>query len=129
MIYNSPELAISYGQPEDNQLVLIFAFKGKFTEATSSAAASIWKREFDKYPRQKFNLIWDCTDMNGFEIGARKNWYQILSMYKRQINHVSTLSTNIMIRSAARVMLELYGISNTSLRTTEYIPLTQKQRL
>ena len=92
---------------------LNFIFKGKLTEKASMEAAQKWEQIFESNTTKKYDLLWDCTHMNGFESGARTQWYSKLSMYKRRINHITTISNNIMIRSAAKVMLDFFKIENS----------------
>jgi|GEM_PF-3528697 len=112
MLYNSPELAIDFGPPTTKALTLIFFFRGKFSERTSKEAAKVWSTVFEEDQKQQYHIVWDCTEMKGFEINARKQWYELLSKYRPQIAHVTTICSSIMIRSAAKVMLQLYNIPN-----------------
>lgn len=98
-----------------------FNFTGKFTTEVSIKATAYWSSVFDKDPNQQYEFIWDCTQMEGFEINARKEWYKNMQKYKHRIAKVLVICDQIMIRSAARVMLKLFGIPSEMKKSHEYI--------
>lgn len=98
---------------------LYFKFKGKFTEEASALSTHAWHNELEKKPFQKFVFIWDCESMGGFELSARKLWYEYMSLHKNQIQQVVVISGSIIIRNAARVMLEFFGLHATVVKNTE----------
>lgn len=110
MIHTSPNLSISMSK-ESSMKGLVFNFNGKFTEEDSAMGTQVWSKVFDTNPSDKFTFTWNCTHMNGFEIGARKKWYDCMDKYKNQISKVVVISNSIIIRSAARVMLSYFGIN------------------
>lgn len=98
---------------------LHFIFKGKFTEEASIKGTEAWSKEFDEHSSESYHLIWDCTDMSGFEPAARKEWYNCMKLYKKRIREVTVISQNILIRGAARVMLEFFGLQSRMVRSIE----------
>ncbi len=98
---------------------LHFAFKGKFTTESSEAGCKAWTSHFQKKPQQQFTIIWDCTQMTGFEIDARKQWYVGLTETKQQIREIIVVSDNLMIRASARVMCGFFGIKGKFVRTLD----------
>ena len=96
---------------------LHFSFKGKFTEEASILATQAWSTEFDSNPTTSYSFLWDCLKMDGFEIAARKEWYRCMKIYKDRISKVCVVSDSILIRGAARVMLQFFGIPSTIVKS------------
>lgn len=109
MLIQLPEISIQKIKTQD-QPCLRFTFRGKFTERASVEGTKVWNEELNKHPEATYQFIWDCTEMTGFEMAARREWYKYMAIHKHRISGVTTISGNIMIRSAAKVMLELFGI-------------------
>lgn len=118
MKFSSPAIDI-HSETFHDELSLYFKFKGKFTEEASIRSTQAWHRQLDQNPLTKYHFIWDCADMSGFEISARKIWYKYMNLHKRQINGVVVISGSILIRNAARVMLEFFGLEYTVVKTKE----------
>lgn len=107
--YTSPELSISCDW--DTPLpTLIFTFRGKLTEMATIRAAAHLRAFLSHHPDQSYVLVWDCLEMNGFEYGARKQWYRYMELYRSQIDKVIVAASSMIIRSAARVMLDVFGV-------------------
>ena len=98
---------------------LYFKFKGKFTEEASTQATQAWHEELNRNPLTKYVFVWDCYEMSGFEITARKIWYKYMGVHKRQLEEVVVISRSIIIRNAARVMLEFSGVRTTVIKSHE----------
>ncbi|MFY0628300.1 MAG: hypothetical protein JXR07_18535 [Reichenbachiella sp.] len=98
---------------------LEFVFKGKFTEQASIKGTEAWVKIFDSNPYTKYTLLWNCEDMTGFEPGARKEWYRVMKIYKPRIKEVTVVSKHLIIRGAAKVMLEFFGIKSKVVRTID----------
>ena len=96
---------------------LHFSFKGKFTEEASISATQSLSAEFDSNPSITYSFLWDCMKMEGFEIAARKEWYRCMKIYKKRISKVCVVSDNILIRGAARVMLQFFGIPSAIVKS------------
>lgn len=123
MNFTSQELTIHQTKNASNQhLCLYFQFTSKFTQKTAESASEAWKEFMNKHPNDTFELVWDCMDMNGFEISARKVWYDTLTNFKGRIAKVHVVSGNLMIRSAAKVMLKFFGITSEISRSKEELP-------
>ena len=118
MKYSSANIAIDSGYYQGDPS-LYFRFKGKFTEETSRLSSRAWHEEMDNNPLKQYVFIWDCEDMTGFEISARKLWYEYMSLHKHQIDRVVVISGSILIRNAARVMLEFFGLHSTVVKSRE----------
>lgn len=87
-------------------------FKGKFTELASVQSTKIWKVVFDKQEDSKFIMIWDCLEMTGFEMSARREWLTHLHLLHHQIDRVIVISNSVLIRGSARLMLKLFGFKS-----------------
>lgn len=117
MIFTSANLNIR-SDSDFGQNGLYFEFKGKFTKDVSAQATQAWTSELSK-TGDHYTFIWDCSNMNGFEPSARTEWYKGMKACKGQIDSVIVISDRILIRGAARVMLELFGVRNTIVKKKE----------
>lgn len=125
MNFISPELDIQLikntANPND---CLYFKFKEKFTQTTSKAGSDTWSNYMDEHSDSKFEFVWDCVNMTGFELQARKEWYNAIQKHKSQISKVYVISDKLMIRSAAKVMLQFFGIPADINRSSDQLPAT-----
>ena len=117
MIFTHPNIDISI-HPQSEESCLLFEFKGKFTEEASIQGTSAWSKYITEH-NEKFIFIWDCTKMEGFELGARKTWYETMKQFKNRIIFIHVIAENILIRSAAKVMLNFFGLKGEVVRTLE----------
>lgn len=123
MNFVSPELNIHEIKLIDsNRIALHFKFIGKFTQQTSIAGSRAWTQFMDENPPKEFEFVWDCTEMTGFELSARKEWYNAMQGYKHRIAKAYVISEKIMIRSAAKVMLQLFNIPSKVYKSGEELP-------
>lgn len=128
MNFISPELNIHRLKNTDtNNDCLYFEFNGKFTETTSKAGADALSNYINENPASQCEFVWDCSNMTGFEIQARKEWYNALQAHKSQIAKVYVISDKLMIRSAAKVMLKYFGIASEIGRSDELLPQSIRQ--
>lgn len=81
-----------------------FVFKGHFNQEICQAATSVWSQKFDSQPNESYDLLWDCTQMDGFDYDARNDWMETMTRYSERINSIHVVSNSILIRGAARVM-------------------------
>lgn len=114
--YTSPELSLSCDW--DTPLpTLLFTFRGKLTEMATIRAGAHLKTFLDQHPSDVYVLVWDCLEMHCFEYGARKQWYRYMEQFRPQIDKVVVAASSMIIRSAARVMLDMFGIPYLILRS------------
>ncbi len=73
-LYISDNLDIAPGH-------LYFKFIGKFTKDASILGARIWLDYMEENHSEKISIVWDTTEMSGFEIAARSEWYATLRDY------------------------------------------------
>ncbi|SHJ89466.1 hypothetical protein SAMN04488028_10252 [Reichenbachiella agariperforans] len=116
MQFQSNSLDI-FSSPEHGIHVLYFRFKGKFTKQESTAGSRAWSEELES-SNNSYRFIWDCSEMTGFEPSARTEWYKSMKLYKGRISDVTVISSSILIRGAARVMLEMFGLKSYIVKST-----------
>lgn len=120
MNFVSPQLTIKEAKNlASNRKALYFRFVGKFTKDASVSGSQAWTQFMDEHQSTEFEFVWDCTEMSGFEISARKEWYNAMQGYKHRIKQAHVISNQLMIRSAAKVMLQFFGIPANIYRTEE----------
>ena len=125
MNFISPELDIHLlADSGSANACLYFKFKGKLTKETSKAGALAWLNHMDEKAEDNFEFVWDCKEMTGFELQARKEWYNAMQTRKDRITKVYVVSNHLMIRSAAKVMLQFFGIPSEINRSEDQLPAT-----
>ena len=123
MNFVSPELNIRLLKNINTQhQCLYFQFIGKFSTQTSIAGSKAWSEFFEDHPDEQIEFVWDCKEMTGFELNARKEWYKTMQLYKKRVSKVYVVSDRLMIRSAAKVMLQFFGIPSEINRSEEELP-------
>ena len=118
MTFSHPRIEIRIA-PEFGLNCIYFVFKGKFTQDASEQATSNWSGLFDSNPDTSYSFIWDCSQMSGFEPSARTIWYEAMKKHKTRISHVAIISPNILIRGAARVMMEVFGVKSKIVKSLD----------
>lgn len=118
MSFTHPRIDIQFA-PEFSKDCIYFTFREKFTLDASEQATRYWSNLLDKSESKSFSFIWDCTEMTGFEPSARKTWYGSMKKYKSRISHITIISPSILIRGAARVMMEMFGMKSKMLKSKE----------
>ncbi len=118
MDFTSSQLEIKEN-PQLGLNCLHFKFKGKFTVQTSVEGTRAWAEEFDANPNTEYCMLWDCSEMDGFEVAARKEWYACMTKYKHRIKEVNVIAKNLIIRGAAKVMLEFFGLKSRVVRSMD----------
>lgn len=83
---------------------LRFEFKGHFNQEICHAATEAWSKRFEEKSDESFDLLWDCTQMDGFDYDAKNDWVETLGKYADRINSIYVVSDSVLIRGAARVM-------------------------
>ncbi|WP_420318722.1 hypothetical protein [Ekhidna sp.] len=123
MNFISPELDIRIlNDSSSNNPCIYFKFKGKFNVESALSGTKELTAFMDAHPAAQCEFVWDGQEMTGFEINARKSWYEAMSKYKSRIVKVYVISPNIMIRSAAKVMLTVFGIDSVINKSEEQLP-------
>ena len=107
MLLESTNVDLSYNDQFDLPC-LVFTFKGKFTQLASEESTQVWKEVFDK-SNSKHILVWDCSQMTGFEMSARREWLKYMQLLSNRIDRVLVISDSVLIRGSARLMLKLFN--------------------
>jgi len=55
-------------------------------------------------------MIWDCTEMKGYDSDARETWQKFFDGIKAKIDVVHLVSDNIVYRAAARSFGIFWGV-------------------
>jgi hypothetical protein len=103
--------------PEYGNNCLNFVFKGKFTVEASIAASTEWRREFKASSGQNFLIIWDCMEMDGFDMAAKREWFNCMNELHDQIDKIIVISDNMVVRGAAYLMLKSFNIESEVFKT------------
>lgn len=117
MILSSTNINISL-DPDFSENCLLFEFNGKFTEKASIEGTQAWIKYMTENDGH-FTFIWDCTNMEGFELNARKKWYETMKLFSKRITFIHVVAGNIIIRSAAKVMLNFFGVKGIIVKTMD----------
>lgn len=107
MILTTPNIDVGFDDRFDAPC-LTFKFKGKFTQTASEESTLAWKEAFAEDPHTKFIVVWDCMEMTGFEMSARREWLKYMHQLHDQIDRVMVISDSVIIRGSARLMLKLF---------------------
>lgn len=118
MILNTSEVDIIRDQTLGTN-VLIFKFKGEFTQAACERTTTVWKDYFQRNPQDKFTLVWDCTEMTTFDAGAKREWVKYMQILSSRINEIIVVSDKPIIRGAARLILKLFKFENDVFRSMD----------
>lgn len=96
----------------NEKLFLQFNFYGELKESSAIEGIEKWREEISKLPsNQKIDLIYNCSEMTGFETGARRNWQNAMKEFKAQLGDIWIVSDNIFILGAAKTMGILTGFN------------------
>ena len=111
MLIDNKNIKVYYhAMPEGNSLK--FDFKGKFDLTTCQDTVSAWNSAFESFKGKKFTLIWDCSQMSGFDVEAQREWVKHMNRLAGQIEKVIVIADNIVIRGAARLILKLFSFES-----------------
>jgi hypothetical protein len=81
-----------------------FVFKGTLTGYGANLAVEKWKELFASKPNEKFNLVWICNDMTGYEPKARILWQDTMKSCKEQIDGIWLVTNSPIIKAGAMIM-------------------------
>ena len=59
-----------------------FTFTGNLSEEIAVQSINEWKNLLGDVKDAKVNMVWDCSNMSGYETPARIKWQQMLKEYK-----------------------------------------------
>ena len=87
-----------------NEDCLKFTFTENFNESQAIEAVDEWKYLFENSKGEKTRLVWDCTNMKGYEGKALKVWQQAMKDLKNQIDTVWLITDSNMIKAGAKLI-------------------------
>jgi hypothetical protein len=97
---------------QNNRSFLQFDFAGELKESVAIQGISKWREEMSKLPAAtKIDIIYNCTNMTGFETEARRNWQNAMKEFKTRLGEIWIVSDNIFILGAAKTMGLLTGFN------------------
>ena len=111
MLMNNKNISI-YRDTLHGEQCLRFDFKGKFDLATCKEAVNTWQNEFARLNGRQIPIIWDCSNMSGFDVEAQREWVKWMKGLSHQIEKVIVIADNIVIRGAARLILKLFNFKS-----------------
>ena len=120
MVFSSQNLDIEE-KKIDGEHYLYFIFKGKFTEDVSIKSCAAWSKKINS-STDKYTLVWNCLDMDGFETSAKNEWLNTLKLTNDKISKVLVVSDNIIIRGASRLMLKIMSFESELIKTADDLP-------
>lgn len=100
---------------------LEFTFEGHLSESMADQAIVQWKYELKSRPEGRTDIIYQCTNMTGFDTGARRNWQNAMSELRDQLGEIWIVSENIFILTAARTMGVLTGFNIKATKSVDEI--------
>lgn len=107
-----PEIkhAVNVFDTEKNGIPYIqFDFMGHLDAMGAQKAIAQWKGRMKNGVRN--NLIYNCTEMTGFDTEARRSWQSTMISLKGQIGSIWIISSNVLILGAAKTMGLLTGFA------------------
>lgn len=90
---------------------LICTFRGRLTAAEGEASAALVAAELTSSP---LHLVFDLTDMQGYESGARAAWQRSLWPLRDRILSLEVVGGNAVVRMGANVLGLALGVPVTS---------------
>jgi hypothetical protein len=90
----------------DGHPVVTAVFDGHLTAEEGIASAAAFKAAFGGEP---LAVVWDVTDMIGFESGARGAWAETVWPLRGQISRLSIVGARGMVRIGATFLALMLG--------------------
>jgi hypothetical protein len=78
-------------------------FEGKLTTEEALSAISRLQGMVDPLDG-KITLVWECTNMKGFDTAAREAWQVFIKNISSKIAAIHLITPNLLIRSGALVI-------------------------
>jgi len=84
--------------------ILLFTFQGELSKHTAHQLIHRWNNYHKQYPTRKLVLIWDATEMTGYDPAARSQWQRMMKEVRDQIDMIYLVSDKRIIRLGANLM-------------------------
>jgi hypothetical protein len=98
-----------------------FDFVGYLDHPSAVSGVDHWKMIM--MGSEKKDLIFNCTNMTGFDTTSRQMWQATMKELKQKIGHIWIISTNQFILAAAKTMGLLSGFSIKTARSIDQIKI------
>jgi hypothetical protein len=92
-----------------NRRCLFLRFEGHLSSEDAQRAITTLSSMVGKH-EGKLTMVWECTQMGGFDTEAREAWQVFIKSIKLKIEAIHLISNNVAIRSGARVVGIFAGI-------------------
>lgn len=102
-----------------NNTYIRFDFKGYLDHPAAVKGIEVWKNLMTG--QSKKDLIYNCTDMTGFDTTSRQMWQTTMKELKPRIGNIWMISTNRFILAAAKTMGLLTGFSIRTAKSIDEI--------
>ena len=96
-----------------DQRCLFLHFDGHFSADHAQQAISVISPMVEK-TEGKITMVWECSDMAGFDTAAREDWQIFIKDIRSKIERIHLVSKKIVIRSGAMVIGIFAGIKITT---------------
>ncbi len=102
---------------------LKFTFTGTLTEYGATIAIERWETLCNETPDKKFNMIWICHQMTGYEPKARIAWQNTLKRFKGKIESIWLVTSSPLIKAGAMIMSAFTSYDVKVVKTEDKIAL------
>jgi hypothetical protein len=103
----------------NGKMYIEFDFHGYLDHPSAVNGIAIWKKLMAG--EAKKDLIYNCTEMTGFDSTSRQMWQLAMKELKPRIGNIWMISTNRFILAAAKTMSLLAGFSMKTARSLDEI--------
>jgi hypothetical protein len=103
----------------NGKMYIQFDFHGYLDHPSAVKGIEIW-RKFMAGDGKK-DLIYNCSEMSGFDSTSRQMWQATMKEFKPQIGNIWMISENRFILAAAKTMGLLAGFSMKTARSLDEI--------
>lgn len=98
---------------------LVFKFNGKLTAKNAASAIERWEKELDEYEAADARIIWECTNMTGWEPKARRMWQKTLQKNKMRIARIWVVTNSAKIKAGAQIMMTFTSYPIKTIKSIE----------
>lgn len=97
---------------------LVLTFKGEFSQADARTAVDTLAAMLGE-TTGKVTMVWETTEMSGYDNAAREMWQRYLGTIKQRIEAIHLVSQNVLIRSGAMIVGMFVGMRIVTWPTME----------
>ena len=89
----------------EDKKCLTFKFQGKLTAQVAQEALLQWNEEFEKDKEGGVCMLWDCTNMTGWDMSSRIQWQKALKKHKMRISRIWIISNSPKVKLGAQMII------------------------